>query len=87
MFSKENIAEFLSQLIQVDTTNPPGNETPAAKLVAEKLDEHGIENKIFESEPGRGSIVAWAESKEPGPSLLLLSHLDVVPASPEEWSV
>ncbi|UNQ73662.1 M20/M25/M40 family metallo-hydrolase [Infirmifilum sp. NZ] len=81
------VADMLSELIRVDTTNPPGNETPAAKLIAEALSGAGVEYKLLESAPNRGSIVAWAESNEPGPSLLLLSHLDVVPANPEEWSV
>jgi len=81
------VADMLSELIRVDTTNPPGNETPAAKLIAEALSGAGVEYKLLESAPNRGSIVAWAESREPGPSLLLLSHLDVVPANPEEWSV
>jgi acetylornithine deacetylase/succinyl-diaminopimelate desuccinylase-like protein len=81
------VVDLLSRLIQVDTTNPPGNETPAAKLLAEELEGRGVEYKLLESAPGRGNIVAWAESREPGPSLLLLSHLDVVPARAEEWSV
>ncbi len=81
------VVDLLSQLIQVTTTNPPGNETPAAKLVAEALAEKGVEHELVESAPSRGSVVAWAESGEPGPSLLLLSHLDVVPANGDEWSV
>ncbi|MCC6051102.1 MAG: M20/M25/M40 family metallo-hydrolase, partial [Thermofilum sp.] len=81
------VVDLLSQLIQVNTANPPGNETPAAKLVAEALAERGVEHELVESAPGRGSVVAWAESGEPGPSLLLLSHLDVVPANSGEWSV
>ncbi|MEM3138020.1 MAG: hypothetical protein QW760_05830, partial [Thermofilaceae archaeon] len=80
------IIDLLSRLIQVNTTNPPGNETPAAKLVAEELEGKGVEYKLLESAPERGNIVAWVESPKPGPSLLLLSHLDVVPANPEEWS-
>jgi len=79
--------DLLSRLIQVNTTNPPGNELPAAKLVAEELEGRGVEYRLLESAPNRGNVVAWVESREPGPSLLLLSHLDVVPADPEEWSV
>lgn len=81
------VVDLLSRLIQADTTNPPGNEMPAAKLVAEELEGKGVEYKLLESAPGRGNVVAWAESREPGPSVLLLSHLDVVPADPEEWRV
>lgn len=80
------IVELLSRLIQVDTTNPPGNEAPAAKLVAEELEGRGLEYRLLESAPNRGNVVAWLESREPGPSTLLLSHLDVVPANPAEWS-
>ncbi|HDI75340.1 MAG TPA: M20/M25/M40 family metallo-hydrolase [Thermoprotei archaeon] len=83
----DEVASFLSELIKVNTSNPPGNETPAAKLVAEKLSEYGIEAQVLESEPNRGNVVAAIDSGEPGPTLLLLSHLDVVPADPKEWSV
>ncbi|MCX8180802.1 MAG: M20/M25/M40 family metallo-hydrolase [Thermofilaceae archaeon] len=82
-----SLVELLSELIRIDTSNPPGNETQAAKLLQEELEGRGVEYKILESAPERGSVIAWAESKEPGPSLLLLSHLDVVPANPDEWSV
>jgi acetylornithine deacetylase/succinyl-diaminopimelate desuccinylase-like protein len=59
--------ELLSRLIQVDTTNPPGNETPAAKLIAEEIEGKGVEYKLLESAPGRGNIVAWVESRQAGP--------------------
>jgi acetylornithine deacetylase/succinyl-diaminopimelate desuccinylase-like protein len=42
---------------------------------------------LLESASGRGNIVAWAESRQPGPTVLLLSHLDVVPANLKEWTV
>ncbi|MEM2791321.1 MAG: M20/M25/M40 family metallo-hydrolase, partial [Thermofilaceae archaeon] len=81
------VVDLLSRLIQVDTTNPPGNETPAAKMIVEELEGKGVDYRFLESAPNRGNVVAWVESREPGPSLLLLSHLDVVPAKPEEWSI
>ena len=83
----DEVADLLSELIKVNTSNPPGNETPAAKLIAEKLSEYGIEAQVIESEPNRGNVIASVESGEPGPTLLLLSHLDVVPADPREWKV
>ncbi len=84
-FKTDEIVSFLSQLLQIDTTNPPGNETEAAKLVAEKLSELGFSGQVLESEPGRGNVIAKVEGSEPGPTLLLLSHLDVVPAKPSKW--
>jgi len=41
--------------------------------VTEVLAERGVEHELVESAPGRGSVVAWAESGEPEPSLLPLS--------------
>ena len=84
--SKEDeIAEFLSELIQVDTTNPPGNELEAAKLIGEKLAEYGLKYEILVSDRKRANIIASIKGEEEGPRFLLLSHLDVVPAKPNGW--
>jgi len=84
--SSEEAARLLSELIKIDTTNPPGNELPAAELVAEALEEFGLKAEVVESEEGRGNVVARIKGRGEGPSLLLLSHLDVVPADPEKWT-
>ena len=47
----------------------------------------GLEPEIVEPEPGRGSVHARLRGDGTGGEpLLLLSHLDVVPAPPERWS-
>ena len=79
--------ELLSQLIKIDTSNPPGNELEAAEFLAGELERDGLECQVLESEPGRGNLIARIEGSGEKPSLLLLSHLDVVPAKAEEWSV
>ncbi len=84
---EEEITSFLSQLIQIDTTNPPGNETKAAHFLADYLAKDGFESEIFESDPGRGSVVTRLKGTGQKPNLLLLSHLDVVAANPAEWTV
>jgi acetylornithine deacetylase/succinyl-diaminopimelate desuccinylase-like protein len=51
-------------------------------------DEVGIESRLYESEPGRASVVTRVEGADRSrPALLLHGHLDVVPADPDEWSV
>ena len=79
--------EILSDLIKIDTTNPPGNEIVAAEYCKKLLEKEGFENiEIIESEPGRGSIICrWKGSDPNAKSLLLLAHLDVVPADPTNW--
>jgi acetylornithine deacetylase/succinyl-diaminopimelate desuccinylase-like protein len=63
-------------------------ERPAAEYVAEKLAEVGLEPRIFESDPGRASVVARFEGSDSSADALLVhGHLDVVPADAADWSV
>lgn len=83
---KQSVAELLQALIQIPSVNPPGNEIYMAKFLSEIFDEHGIENRILKSEPNRGNIIARIQGNQPGKKLLLLGHLDVVPAKDaSEW--
>ncbi|MEM1660704.1 MAG: M20/M25/M40 family metallo-hydrolase [Candidatus Bathyarchaeia archaeon] len=84
---EEEVITILSNLIKIDTTNPPGNETRAAEYLARILEEDGFECEILESAPGRGNIITRLRGSMGKPRLLLLSHLDVVAANPNEWSV
>jgi acetylornithine deacetylase/succinyl-diaminopimelate desuccinylase-like protein len=84
---EQEITHFLSDLIRINTTNPPGKETTAATFVAQYLVKEGFESEIIESAPGRGSVVSRLKGSGEKPNLLLLSHLDVVAANPAEWTV
>ncbi|MFN8215487.1 MAG: M20/M25/M40 family metallo-hydrolase [Solirubrobacterales bacterium] len=75
------------ELIRVDTSNPPGNETAAAELLGRYLAEYGIEAELTGPDPARLNLVARIEGSGTGPSLALCAHTDVVPAPPEGWSV
>jgi acetylornithine deacetylase/succinyl-diaminopimelate desuccinylase-like protein len=85
----DEAVEITRQYIRIDTTNPPGNETPAAEFLAGILGEAGYETTVLESAPGRGNLVARlpGRARDAGGALCLLHHLDVVPADPAEWSV
>jgi acetylornithine deacetylase/succinyl-diaminopimelate desuccinylase-like protein len=84
---EQEVTDLLSKLITINTTNPPGNEIEAAKYLAEDLKKDGFACELFESAPRRGSVVTRLKGTGEKPSLLLLSHLDVVAANPKEWSV
>jgi len=84
---ESEVTSFLSNLIQINTTNPPGNETNAARFIADYLAKDGFKSDILESAPGRGSLITRLKGTGEKPSLLLLSHLDVVAANPAEWTV
>ncbi|HZQ79062.1 MAG TPA: M20/M25/M40 family metallo-hydrolase [Acidimicrobiia bacterium] len=85
----DEAVEIARQYLRIDTTNPPGNETPAAEFLAGFLGDAGLEPTVLESEPGRGNVVARlpGSAGDPAGALCLLHHLDVVPADPSEWSV
>ena len=81
----DETASLLAALVRVDTTNPPGAELPAARLLADRLAAEGIVAEVFESEPGRGNLHARLPGRGTRRPVVLLSHLDVVPADPRGW--
>jgi len=85
---RDATAELLSRYIRVDTSNPPGNELRGARFMRRFLAAQGIETTIYESAPGRGNACARLPAHEPDGrgAILLLHHIDVVPADPEAWA-
>ncbi len=88
----EATARIARDLIRFETVNWGGGtsngETEAAEYVEAELTRLGLTPQLFESEPGRTSLVARVEGADPSrPALVLHGHLDVVPAIAEDWSV
>jgi acetylornithine deacetylase/succinyl-diaminopimelate desuccinylase-like protein len=81
------VTDLLSRLIQVDTTNPPGNETAAAELLRDYLESNGLDCELHARIPERANLVARIRGRGEGPTLLFLGHTDVVLADAAEWSV
>jgi acetylornithine deacetylase/succinyl-diaminopimelate desuccinylase-like protein len=76
---------LLSQYIQVNTTNPPGNEIRAADFLKKIFDHEGITARIIETAPGRGNIYARLKGDGSKKAIILLNHMDVVPAEAKLW--
>ena len=83
---RDEVTDLLQRLIRIDTTNPPGNETAAAELLRDYLAANGVACELIAKVPERANLVARIPGGD-GPSLLLLSHTDVVLADSAEWSV
>lgn len=81
----EEATSVLQRLIRFDTTNPPGNEAECARWAAGVLESEGIPAAVFEPAPGRGSVVARLPGTGRKRPIVLLSHLDVVPAVAADW--
>jgi len=78
---------LLQAYLRVDTTNPPGNERRAADFFKEIFDREGIESRIYDLGNGRANILARLPGNGTFRPLLLLNHLDVVPAEAGRWTV
>ena len=84
LYAQTTPLERLETYVEIDTTNPPGNETRGVEFFAAIFDEIGIPYETAESAPGRGNIWARLEGGDE-PGVVLLHHIDVVPATPEMW--
>lgn len=88
----ERLVVTTRDLIRIPSINPPPPEAPdgellAARRIADILVDAGLEPELLEPVPGRGSVHARLRGDgSGGQPLLLLSHLDVVPAPAERWS-
>lgn len=85
--ARAEAVEHLTALVKIDTSNPPGNEIQAAEYLKSVLDREGIASEIFESAPGRATIVARLKGNGKKKPLLLMGHLDVVGVEREHWTV
>ena len=83
---RDEVTELLQELIRIDTTNPPGNETAAAEVLQAYLEDSGAEVELYARIPERANLVARIPGSGDGPTLLFLSHTDVVLADAAEWT-
>jgi acetylornithine deacetylase/succinyl-diaminopimelate desuccinylase-like protein len=81
--------EALVGYVRIDTTNPPGNETSGAKYLAALFAKNGIEARLLGDDPKRQGVYARLSARDDATgekALLLLNHIDVVPAVPQDWT-
>ena len=81
---------WLTELIKINTTNPPGNEEQAAKYLAGILAKEGIKAELLPLVPGRSALVARLNASafpDPSKAILLVAHMDVVGVERARWTV
>lgn len=87
---RDETVHAMSEYLQINTTNPPGNELATAKWLQAFLAKEGIEGKVLDTvELGKGRANFYARLKGDGSqkAIALVHHMDVVPANPELWTV
>jgi acetylornithine deacetylase/succinyl-diaminopimelate desuccinylase-like protein len=83
---QDEAVQRAKEYLRINTANPPGNEVASMQWFARMLQQEGIPFDTVTTAPGRGNI--WARLKGGSePALVLLHHMDVVPADPRYWDV
>jgi acetylornithine deacetylase/succinyl-diaminopimelate desuccinylase-like protein len=85
---QEEITRLLQQYVAIDTSNPPGDTRKAADFLAEILEREGIPVTRYESAPGKAILYGRLKatvSPPAGKAILMLHHMDVVPADRAQW--
>jgi len=86
--TQDETTRLLQEYVRIDTSNPPGDTRKAADFVAGVLAREGIPVTRYESEPGKAIVLARLKatvSPPAGKAILLLHHMDVVPADRAQW--
>ncbi len=73
-------------LVQIDSSNPPGNETRVAEYVKKTLEAEGIQVMMVAQDPARANIIARLKGNGSKKPLLIMGHSDVVRVDPTKWT-
>ena len=83
---KDETLQIFQDYIRIDTTNPPGDEIKAANFLGAILEKEGIPFAVETSAPRRANLIAWLKGRGEKKPIVLLNHMDVVPAPAAKWS-
>ncbi len=84
--ARGEVAQILSSLVKIDSSNPPGNESKVAAAIKQILDKDGIASQQFEAQPGRANLVARLKGTGHKRPILLMGHTDVVGVERDKWT-
>jgi len=73
-------------LVQIDSTDPPGNETKVAEYVKKVLDAEGIPATLVAKDPARANLIARLKGNGTKRPLLIMGHSDTVRVDPSKWT-
>ncbi|MCC6317358.1 MAG: M20/M25/M40 family metallo-hydrolase [Gemmatimonadaceae bacterium] len=82
---------IFEELVEINTQGSTGSTLAAAQAMAARLKAHGFPDSdvvVIENAPKKGNLVARLRGRASGKKpILLLSHIDVVEARPEDWTL
>ncbi len=80
MVNKKRLIKLTQSLIQINSQNPPGDESRIAGFVSGYLKKLGLKAKIYVFKKKRANVIASLGGHNKNHSLLITPHLDTVPA-------
>ena len=81
----EESIQHLVELIRINSTNPPGNETEVANYLKAVLAAEGIDSKLISLDPDRANLIARINGNGSKRPILIMGHTDVVGVQPDRW--
>ena len=73
-------------LVQIDSTDPPGNETRAVDYLKRVLDAEGISNIVAAKDPARANLIARLKGNGSKRPVVIMGHTDTVRIDPTKWT-
>src|SRR5262249_14505262 len=86
----DEATRLLQEYVRIDTSNPPGDTRRAADWLAALFEREGIRVTRYESAPGKAILYARLNATRTPPAgkpIVLLHHMDVVPADRTQWKM
>jgi len=82
----EEAIGYMVDLVRINSSNPPGNETKVANYVRDVLAREGIASEMYALDPDRANLVARIRGNGSKRPILIMGHTDVVGVQADKWS-
>lgn len=83
---KEESIGLMIDLVRIDSSNPPGNETKVAEYIRDVLAREGIKSEMYALDPDRANLVTRIKGNGSKRPILIMGHTDVVGVQADKWS-
>jgi len=80
----EEAMRHFRALVQIDSTDPPGNETRVINYLKKALDAEGIPSIVDGKDPARQNLIARIRGNGTKRPLIIMGHADTVRVEPEK---
>ena len=83
----DEVMRHFQDLVRIDSTDPPGNETQVADYVKRVFDAEKIQVMLAAKDPKRANVIARLKGNGSKRPLLIMGHSDEVQVDASKWSV